>query len=156
MPHSYEQAAQRLSQSGFRMTRTRELLLRLVLEAHDPFSVKMLYERAEQTGEPIHLATVHRNLADFVSVGLLDELPGDENRLFALHAENESGAHVYCIDCHLMRPLKDSEGETYMALSRALVAQGFDTSSVRMMVSVHCKNHHTPVVGESDAGPCEK
>ncbi len=151
MAPTFNQAAQRIAEAGLRMTRPREVLLRLVLETRSPFSVKMLYERAEKQGFDIHLATVHRNLADFVTVGLLDELPGDDNRLYVLHAENESGTHVYCVDCHLVRALEGTELESYQALSRALNAQGFDASTMRMMVTVHCKSpHHT------DSESCEK
>ena len=138
---TYELAARRIMEAGLRMTRTRALLLRLILESTGPFSVKMLHERAEEARLNIHLATVHRNLAEFVSLSLVDELPGEDNRLYALHSKSESGAHLYCIDCRAMIPLEHldkAELEALDALGRALVQKGFDASTMRMMLTAHC------------------
>lgn len=137
---TFQEAVRRLQAAGLRMTRPREMLLKLVLAAAEPFSVRAMHERAEREGLGIHLATVHRNLAEFVSVGLLDEMPGDENRLFALHTENESGAHVFCLDCRLTRPLAGMALDENESLQQALLAQGFDTSSVKLLLAAHCAN----------------
>ena len=99
MSTSFEEASQRFHNAGLRMTRPREILLQLVLTSDGPFSVKMLHERADQAGLNMHLATVHRNLAEFVEVGLVDEMPGEDNRLYALHEDQEVGAHIFCLDC---------------------------------------------------------
>src|SRR5258708_8783906 len=104
MSTSFEEASQRFHNAGLRMTRPREILLQLVLSSSSPFSVKMLHERAENAGLNIHLATVHRNLAEFVEVGLVDEMPGEDNRLYALHEQREYGAHIFCLDCRHLVP----------------------------------------------------
>lgn len=140
-PMSFEEAVQCISRAGLRMTRPREALLRLILGSHGPFSVKALHEQAEHAGLNIHLTTVHRNLAEFVAVGLVDELPGDDQRLYALHAERESGAHVYCMDCRLVLPLAAEDAEMHAALSRALRMQGFNEATMRLMLTAHCRGH---------------
>jgi Fe2+ or Zn2+ uptake regulation protein len=140
MTMTFEQALQRFHDAGHRMTRPRELLLQLVLASTKPFSVKMLHERAETAGLNMHLATVHRNLAEFVEVGLVDELPGEDNRFYALHLDKETGAHIFCLDCRRMMPL-ESAGNANDALSEALSQHGFDASTVRLMLSAHCKTH---------------
>jgi Fe2+ or Zn2+ uptake regulation protein len=136
MAMKYEEALARMQAAGLRITRPREVLLRLVLDTPHPFSVKMLHERAEREGLNIHLATVHRNLAEFVAVGLVDEIPGEDNRLYALHTENEGGAHVYCMDCRLVKPLAVMGVDT--AVAEALAQGGFDTATVRLMLAAHC------------------
>ena len=139
---TFEEASQRVHDAGLRMTRPREVLLQFVLSSAGPFSVKMLHERAESEGLNIHLATVHRNLAEFVEVGLVDEMPGEDNRLYALHEDREGGAHIFCLDCRHIMPL---EGATFggaqdnTALSEALSERGFDTATVRLMLAAHCK-----------------
>lgn len=157
-PHllGFEAAVQRIRAAGMRMTRPREVLLRLVLESAGPFSTKMLHARALEAGLAIHLTTVHRNLSDFVAIGLIDELPGDENRLFALHRDQESGAHVFCIDCHLVVVLAEAGTvglESNPALSEALARQGFDTASVRLMLAAHCTSLHEESCGRPHAFP---
>lgn len=137
---NFQEAARRLQAAGLRMTRPRETLLKLVLTMTEPFSVRAMYERAEREGLGIHLATVHRNLAEFVSVGLLDEMPGDENRLYTVHTDNESGAHVFCLDCRLTRPLAGMALDDNEALQQALMSQGFDASSVKLLLAAHCAN----------------
>lgn len=124
------------------MTKARESLLKLVLESSDPFSVKTLHERADNAGLDMHLATVHRNLAEFVEVGIVDKLPSEDNNLFALHVENEAGAHVFCLDCRNLVPLAGttfSNGDQMNALSEALMQRGFDASTVRLMLAAHCR-----------------
>ena len=138
MSISFEEASQRFHDAGLRMTRPREILLQLVLSSDGPFSVKMLHERADQAGLNMHLATVHRNLAEFVEVGLVDEMPGEDNRLYALHQDHEGGAHVFCLDCRNLVPL-EANSETNDALSQALTQRGFDATTVRLMLAAHCK-----------------
>src|SRR5690242_2821866 len=138
MTITYEEATQRFHGAGLRMTRPREILLQLVLTSTGPFSVKMLHERAESAGLNMHLATVHRNLAEFVEVGLVDEMPGEDNRVYALHQDHEGGAHVYCLDCRNLVAL-GTNSEASDALSQALAQRGFDASTVRLMLAAHCK-----------------
>ncbi len=138
MTMTYEEATQRFHSAGLRMTRPREILLQLVLTSSGPFSVKMLHERADVSGLNMHLATVHRNLAEFVEVGLVDEMPGDDNRLYALHEDSEGGAHIFCLDCRTMVALEGT-AEANIALSQALAQHGFDAASIRLMVTAHCK-----------------
>ena len=137
---TFEQASQRFRDAGMRMTRPREILLQLILESSGPFSVKMLHERAERAGLNMHLATVHRNLAEFLEVGLVDELPGEDTRLYALHEEREASAHVFCLDCRQLVPL-ESGSQPDDALSAALTQRGFDAATVRLMLAAHCKAH---------------
>ncbi len=134
---TFEEASQLVHDAGLRMTRPREKLLQLILISAGPFSVKMLHERAEAAGLNIHLATVHRNLAEFVEMGLVDELPGEDNRLYALHEEQEGGAHIFCLDCRSMTPL-EAGAEANVVLSEALTQRGFDASTVRLMLAAHC------------------
>lgn len=155
-----EEAIARMYQAGLRLTKARECLLRLVLGSVAPFSVKMLYERAESEGMDIHLATVHRNLAEFTEMGIVDKLPGEDNCLFALHHEQQSSAHVFCLDCrHLVAldAMDFQHPEELEALSRALVQQGFDASTIRLMLSAHCQtqknNMHLCPVSGADADP---
>jgi Fe2+ or Zn2+ uptake regulation protein len=146
MRMTFEEAAQRMHDSGLRMSRPRDVLLRLVLSSTAPFSVKMLHERAESAGLNIHLATVHRNLAEFVEVGLVDEMPGEDNRLYALHEDQEVGAHIFCLDCRHVTPLDGAafgDGEGNDALNEALAQRGFDASTVRLMLAAHCKTQKT-------------
>jgi Fe2+ or Zn2+ uptake regulation protein len=144
MSMTFEQASQRFHAAGLRMTRPRGTLLELVLTSNGPFSVKMLHARAESAGLNMHLATVHRNLAEFVDVGLVDEMPGEDNRLYALHEGHVGGAHIFCLDCRLMVPLSDTT-QANDALSEALTQRGFDAATLRLMLSAHCKTHENAV-----------
>ncbi len=144
-----DKAAQRFHEAGLRMTRPREILLQLVLGSDGPFSVKMIHDRAESAGLNIHLATVHRNLAEFVEVGLLDEMPGEDNRLYSLHEESESGAHVFCLDCRHLVALEGT-AEANDALSQALTRRGFDAESVRLMLAAHCKAQRSESCARDD------
>jgi Fe2+ or Zn2+ uptake regulation protein len=150
MAITYEEAAQRFHNAGLRMTRPRETLLQFVLASSGPFSVKMLHERTEAAGLNMHLATVHRNLAEFVEVGLVDEMPGDDNRLYTLHEDRESGAHIFCLDCRNMVALEGTS-EANIALSQALAERGFDAASIRLMVTAHCKTQQLQHCTKTDS-----
>ncbi len=139
---TFEQAAQRVHDSGMRMTRPREVLLRLVLENERPFSVDHLFEQAQGVGLECSLSTVYRNLEAFVQVHLVDELPGEDNRLYTWHNDQEVGAHVFCLDCRRLTSLQGvshNDAEADDALTKALSQRGFDASTVRMMLAAHCK-----------------
>jgi Fe2+ or Zn2+ uptake regulation protein len=147
-----EQAAERFHRAKMRMTKPREQLLRLVLESTGPFSVKTLHDRAFAAGLDMHLATVHRNLAEFVEVGIVDKLPGEDNNLFAAHEDDEGSAHVFCLDCRHLVPLASNmraNSDPFIALTEALVERGFDASSVRLMLAAHCK---TQACAKADGG----
>jgi Fe2+ or Zn2+ uptake regulation protein len=155
MQMTFDEAARRMHDAGLRMTRPREILLQLVLSSSEPFSVKMLHERAERAGLSIHLATVHRNLAEFLEVGLVDEMPGEDNRLYDLHEDQEVGAHIFCLDCRHVTaldstPFQDADGND--ALSEALARRGFDASTMRLMLAAHCKTQQAQVCPRQDGG----
>ncbi len=155
MQMTIEEASHRVHDAGLRMTRPREILLQLILASTGPFSVKMLHESAVSAGLNIHLATVHRNLAEFVEVGLVDELPGEDNRLYALHEDHECGAHVFCLDCRQVTSLQDAAFPDIAGskvLSEALAQRGFDTSTVRMMLAAHCKSQNAQSCPKQDDG----
>jgi Fe2+ or Zn2+ uptake regulation protein len=142
MRMTLEQATAHFHRAGMRITKSRELLLRLVLASTGPFSVRELHTQADQAGLDMHLATVHRNLAEFVEVGILDKLPGDDNNLYALHEADEGSAHVFCLDCRNLVPLESAslaDGDSLNALTQALRQRGFDASSIRLMLSAHCQ-----------------
>src|SRR5689334_1900020 len=151
MSMTFQDATHRFQEAGMRMTRPREILLQLVLDSSGPFSVKMLHERAEQAGLNMHLATVHRNLAEFVEVGLVDELPGDDNRLYALHEEKESGVHVFCLDCRNIVPLEGADTANNV-LNEALSKHGFDADTSRVMLTAHCKVYRKPDCDQVEQG----
>jgi len=139
---SFEEAAQQVHQAGMRMTRPREILLRLVIDSSRPFSVESLRDRAQQQGLECSLSTVYRNLAVFVQAQLIDELPGEDTRLYAWHEEQDASAHVFCLDCRRLTALDgvaQNGAETNDVLSQALNQRGFDATTVRMMLAVHCK-----------------
>ena len=137
----FEDASRRLRAAGLRLTQAREALLRLILSSAEPFSVKTLYERTRNAGVAIHLATVHRNLEEFVEVGLVDEWPGEDNRLYALHIDQESSARIYCLDCRQVMPMADAGNNE--GLNQALAQRGFDAATVRLMLAAHCKTSVT-------------
>jgi Fe2+ or Zn2+ uptake regulation protein len=137
-----DDASRRLRAAGLRLTQAREALLQLMLSSAGPFSVKTLHERAESAGLAVHLATVHRNLDEFVKVGLVDEWPGEDNRLYALHQDQESSAHIFCLDCRQMMALQETalaSTDDNEALNQAISQRGFDASTVRLMLAAHCK-----------------
>ncbi len=149
---TYEEAAQRVHDSGMRMTRPREVLLRLVLDNERPFSVEHLFAQAQLAGLECSLSTVYRNLEAFVQMQLVDELPGEDTRLYTWHDHQESGAHVFCLDCRRLTPLEgftNGDPEADDALTQALSKRGFDASTVRMMLAAHCKTQ--ACAGQDDA-----
>ncbi len=142
MPTTFEEAIAGVHAAGLRMTRPREILLRLAIEATGPFSVETLRDQARQLGLECSLSTVYRNLAAFVEAHLVDELPGEGNRLYTWHTEHEATTHVFCLDCRRLTALAGFDGiggAPATGLAEALSRSGFDADTVRMMLAVHCK-----------------
>jgi Fe2+ or Zn2+ uptake regulation protein len=84
----------------------------------------------------------------------VDEMPGaDGTKLYAWHNIEETGAHVFCLDCRKMTTLagmKNMPGTESNDIRRALNQSGFDASTVRMMLAAHC-NSKTCAEDEDEA-----
>ncbi len=141
---NFEEATQRVHEAGMRMTQPRQMLLRMVLENEQPFSVEHLYAQALAGGLECSLSTVYRNLEAFVQVHLVDEIPGEGTKLYIWHQQDSVGPHVFCLDCRKMTALagmrspENAPSASDSELLRALSQNGFDASTMRMMLAAHC------------------
>lgn len=108
-----------LRKYGIRSTRQRELLFKLLNDAHTHLNADQLYELAKSHDEKINRVTVYRTLKILKEEGLIDELDllhfeGDqhyyETRLKRPHA------HIVCLKCGTVQeffgsPLQDMKSQ---------------------------------------------
>ena len=102
---NHEKALSILKKAGFKNTRTRQSLIKALLKEHGPFSIEELQLRMEITCD---LATIYRNIAIFVDLGLVSPCDfGDGlTRYEWTGAEHEHHHHIICKRCHQIEQLE--------------------------------------------------
>jgi len=97
-PHLTEALAV-LKAAGYKNTRTRQLLLEVLLREHGPFSIEDLQQRMSR---PCDIATIYRNVAVFEALNLVSACDfGDGMRRYEwAGGGHEHHHHIICQRCH--------------------------------------------------------
>ena len=94
----YNQAINKLSNSGIRPTKQRMILAKLLFEKGDRhISAEEIFEEVKKEDRKISLATIYNTLKQFSNIGLLKELVIDQNK--SIYCTNhDSHYHLYIED----------------------------------------------------------
>lgn len=86
---------------GLKRTKSREIILSVLEEAHSPLSAIEIFSEIENTGETIWPSTVYRVLDAFVEKDLVTKTTVLNNEI-TLYDLNRSGHKHYavCVGCH--------------------------------------------------------
>ena len=98
-PHSdYNQAINKLSNSGIRSTKQRMILAKLLFEKGDRhISAEEIYNEVQKEDRKLSLATIYNTLNQFTKLGLLKELVIDQNK--SIYCTNhDHHYHLYIED----------------------------------------------------------
>jgi len=84
---------------GHPVTAQRQLLLKLIRDAHGHVGAKELYQRASSMDESISLATVYRSLRLFKELDLVDERRLGQVRCYYEIKQTPEHQHLVCQGC---------------------------------------------------------
>lgn len=89
-----------LKDNGFKETKKRDEILQLFAREDRYLTARDLLDVLQKEYPGMSYDTVYRNLATFVSLGILEETELDGERHFRMHCENkEHHHHFICRDC---------------------------------------------------------
>ena len=93
--------AQELSVAGYRLTRPRWAVLRVVAEATRPLTPAEVHLRAQSYYPQVGLVSVYRTLGLLAELGLVRRIHTEEGcRGYVPAAMGTAGHHLVCTSCH--------------------------------------------------------
>lgn len=93
--------AQELRAAGYRLTRPRRAVLRVVAEATCPLTPAQVHEQAQVRYPQTGLVTVYRTLELLAGLGLVRRIHTEEGcHGYVPVAMGEAGHHLVCTSCH--------------------------------------------------------
>jgi Fur family ferric uptake transcriptional regulator len=105
MPHCQTLLAN-LRRRGFRITPQRELIVKTIAHSDTHLTAEQLYNRVNQSGRPVNLATVYRTLELLTELGYVSRLDlGDGQETYA---PQHHGAHIHLV-CRCCGEVIDAE-----------------------------------------------
>lgn len=105
----FQEALNYLRESGFRVTKPREVIVRAAISFPGPFHAEDLLAKAREIDKLISLATVYRTLPMLLDSRLIRDVElNREHRYYEVNREQSPAAfHIVCADCHEVIQVKD-------------------------------------------------
>jgi Fur family ferric uptake transcriptional regulator len=105
----FQEALVYLRESGFRVTKPREVIVRAAISFSEPFNAEDLLSAARKMDRLISLATVYRTLPMLLDSRLIREVElNREHRYYEVNREQSPAAfHIVCSDCHQVLQVQD-------------------------------------------------
>jgi Fur family transcriptional regulator, ferric uptake regulator len=105
----FHEALVYLRESGFRVTKPREAIVRAAISFSDPFNAEDLLSTARKMDRLISLATVYRTLPMLLDSRLIREVElNREHRYYEVNREQSPAAfHIVCSDCDQVLQVQD-------------------------------------------------
>jgi len=105
----FQEALVYLRESGFRVTKPREVIVRAAISFSGPFNAEDLLSAARKIDRLISLATVYRTLPMLLDSRLIREVElNREHRYYEVNREQSPAAfHIVCSDCHQVLQVQD-------------------------------------------------
>ncbi|MBN1953936.1 MAG: transcriptional repressor [Anaerolineae bacterium] len=125
-----------LQAHGYRLTRQRRLIIKILEESHEHLDAETLYDRVRACDESIGLATVYRTLSLLKQVGLVEE-----HRLGAEHSHFEATPETphYHFTCrHCGRVIEFAAPEVLNVARELSAREGLHVTDVHLFLSGCC------------------
>jgi Fur family transcriptional regulator, ferric uptake regulator len=127
-----------LKESGFRVTKPREVILRAAISFSGPFHAEDLLAKARQIDRLISLATIYRTLPMLLDSRLIREVDlNREHRYYEVNREQSPAAfHILCVDCNQVIQVQD---ECITLRERFLAnSLGFKPNKLAVRIEANC------------------
>jgi Fe2+ or Zn2+ uptake regulation protein len=133
---SKEDAHQILSASGLRLTRQRDLILKIIRRGQDHLDADEVYRRARAKEPRLSLSTVYRSLQKLKELGLVDELHFDEDHHHYEVKPASEHHHLKCLGCG--RVIEFDYPLSRYVKSKVNEAKSFDIIEAEVRISGYC------------------
>ena len=93
---SYEDALEYCREQGMRLTRQRQIILKLLWNTNEHLSASVIYDHLRQQGKEIGYTSVYQNLNVLAKAGVIERIEKVSGCLYS--HQNVSHSHVHCLD----------------------------------------------------------
>jgi Fur family transcriptional regulator, ferric uptake regulator len=145
----FEEALNYLKTGGFRLTKPREVIVRVAVSFAEPFHAEDLLAKARELEPDISLATIYRTLPMLLDSHLIREVElNREHRYYEVNREQSPAAfHIICADCEQVIQVQD---ECIMLRERFLAnSLGFKPQKLNVRIEATCLDLH-------EKGTCDR
>lgn len=101
--NSYEDCLAYCTQRGMRLSKQRQLILKLLWNTKEHLSAKQIYDRLSQQKEKIGHTSVYQNLDALTQAGVIERVERAEGCLYS--HQTASHSHVQCLDDASLRDI---------------------------------------------------
>jgi Fur family ferric uptake transcriptional regulator len=123
---------------GFRMTRDRRIILRVLGEASIPLTAEDILERVNAALPGIALSTVYRTVDELVGRGSVQRmLLSNEGHAFFELMGNAHRHYMVCLACHRMLPIRSCPVEDFA--DSAAKELGFEVTDHSLVLYGYCR-----------------
>jgi len=129
MPFNNEKFAQALLGHGLRTTRQREVVYKIIADAHDHPTADEIYMRCRQEIPSISLATVYNCLETLQECELIRQV-NFERESTRYEPRHTPHAHFYCDESGKVVDVPLSE--SFLQQLKSLLPEGFDAQSIEI------------------------
>src|SRR5258707_13525707 len=130
----FQEALVYLRESGFRVTKHREVIVRTAISFSEPFNAEDLLSAARRMDRLISLATVYRTLPMLLDSRLIREVElNREHRYYEVNREQSPAAfHIVCSDCRQVLQVQDE----CITLRERFLANNMGFSPLKLTVRI--------------------
>jgi Fur family transcriptional regulator, ferric uptake regulator len=134
----FQEALDYLRDSGFRVTKPREIIVRAAISFTQPFHAEDLLAKSREIDRLISLATVYRTLPMLLDSRLIRDVElNREHRYYEVNREQSPAAfHIVCTDCNKVIQVQD---ECITLRERFLAnSLGFKPTKLNVRIEANC------------------
>jgi Fe2+ or Zn2+ uptake regulation protein len=125
-----------VQKSGYRLTKQRALLLKVLAQSEEHLQAETLYERAKALNPNVSLATVYRTLAMLKKLGLVVEHRLGEDHAHFEPVKDHPHYHFTCQQCGLIVEFHAPEVE--QAVQALSESEGLQINDVHLFLTGYC------------------
>ena len=93
---SYEDSLEYCRNQGMRLSRQRQLILKLLWDTNEHLAASVIYDRLRQDGKDIGHTSVYQNLDALAKAGVIERVEKSGGCLYS--HQTLSHSHVHCLD----------------------------------------------------------
>jgi len=141
VPDFVKVSTERLKNRGFRITRSRTLVIKALALANRPLTAQSLFDSIIDTGSKIDIVSVYRILAALKELDLVHHIGIVDGYVACSFHDEHLGEtqHVVCDDCGKVWELPVSP-DVIVATKAMLAGHGMRSHNVKVEILVTCRN----------------
>lgn len=124
-----EELIEKLKDRGYRITKQRESILRIIIQADKPLTPLEII-RGVQKENTVDKATIYRNLEFLIENSILKEIYFNDNYIRYELAGQKHHHHIVCKNCHQIIPIELKEVEEILKTREKEIKKKYEFNEI--------------------------